>query len=285
MPLCLGVVWSRGQAFLGCMVTAVSLGGALLGRLTFRRSSYENPGRDCLGCGRAKSPFERFACRRIYHVKCRCFVADFVYHCKIRVLVLQVFSPREYQVMRRIITTLTVVAVLPLLGVSYGGEQQQGGVPADIVEQLEYLVGTWKVTGHLSDEEFTGTVSYRWAGGRGKRKCCLATNWRIKRGDEANPGISLIGWNTAKKRLVECGFNAAGGCSMMIYTIKSPTEWRGEFSEVHAGQEIKGKGVLVKKGPTEFVYEGETTTGETGRLVFQKVTEEGERRKARRQSR
>ena len=72
---------------------------------------------------------------------------------------------------------------------------------------------------------------------------------------------------------------------MMMYMIKSPTEWRGEFSEVHAGQEVKGKGVLVKKGPTEFVYEGETTTGETGRLVFQKVAKEGEKRKARRQTR
>ncbi len=183
--------------------------------------------------------------------------------------------------MTRMIATLSVIAVLFLFGVSYGGEPQQGGVPNDVVEQLEYMVGTWNVTGNLSDEEFTGTASYRWTASRGKRKCCLTTNWMIKRGGEPHPGTSLIGWNAAKKCLVECGFNAAGGCSMMIYTIKSAKEWRGEFAEVHDGEEIKGKGVLIKKGPTEFVYEGETTTGETGRLVFKKVDKKRERREGK----
>ena len=66
---------------------------------------------------------------------------------------------------------------------------------------------------------------------------------------------------------------------MMVYMIKSSTEWRGEFSDVHNGEEIQGKGVVVKKGPTEFVYEGETTTGSTGRLVFKKVIKERKPRK------
>ena len=39
--------------------------------------------------------------------------------------------------------------------------------------------------------------------------------------------------------------------------------------------------VVVKKGPAEFVYEGETTAGETGRLVFRKATKERKARKAR----
>ena len=40
------------------------------------------------------------------------------------------------------------------------------------------------------------------------------------------------------------------------------------------GQKVEGKGVVIKKGPAEFVCEAETTEGETGRLAFRKATKE-----------
>ncbi len=54
----------------------------------------------------------------------------------------------------------------------------------------------------------------------------------------------------------------------------SPTLWQGDVSVVEEGQEVKGKIDLVKKGPSEVVYEAELENGEAARVVFRKVKEE-----------
>ena len=159
--------------------------------------------------------------------------------------------------------------------------QEQVGVPEEIAKELSYLVGTWKFEGKIGDDVMAGTVSYSWARSKEKEKYSLVENWSYKEGDTSVTGISLMGWNAAKKCLVEVGFNSAGSCFQTWWTVKSPTEWRGEFADVEEGKEVEGKGVVIKKGSGEFVYEGETTAGETGRLVFRKVTKERKPRKAK----
>ena len=44
------------------------------------------------------------------------------------------------------------------------------------------------------------------------------------------------------------------------------------------GKEVKSKGVLIKRGPSEIVTESETETGEVVRWVFRKVKEEGKKK-------
>ena len=151
------------------------------------------------------------------------------------------------------------------------------------MKELEYLVGTWKMEGELDGQEWAATTSYQWARGGGKKKYCLTTNWMVKYGGKNFPGVSIVAWNAAKKELTECGFNVAGDYFMTRWTIKSSTEWRGEFLDVRDGQEFKGKAEVTKKGPTKFIYESQRTTGETARIVCEKVTKErkGKRERAK----
>jgi hypothetical protein len=181
--------------------------------------------------------------------------------------------------MRSLSIALALTAAILVGGVNVA--EEPAGVPEKVVKDLEYLVGTWEFEGKTGDDVMAGTVSYRWARSKGKEKYALLENWSYKEGGTPVTGVGLMGWNAAWNCLVESGCNSAGDCFMTHWVGKSPTEWQGEFTDSIAGKEVEGRGVLVKKGPAEFVYEGEFTTGKTSRVVFRKVTKERKPRKAR----
>ncbi len=58
------------------------------------------------------------------------------------------------------------------------------------------------------------------------------------------------------------------GWSLRMYT------WKGDITIVEKGETVKAKADLVKKSPTEFVYESEMDNGDTARVVFRKVKTE-----------
>jgi hypothetical protein len=159
--------------------------------------------------------------------------------------------------------------------------EEPAGVPKEIVKELSYIVGTWEFEGKTGDDAMTGTVSYRWAKGKPKEEYGLVENWSYKEGETSVMGVGLMGWNAAQKCFVESGFNSAGDYFLTHWIVKSPTQWQGEGTDSVGGQEVPNKGVIVKNGPAEFVYEGETTTGETSRIVFRKVTKERKPSKAK----
>jgi hypothetical protein len=176
--------------------------------------------------------------------------------------------------MKRISIALSVTTAILIGNVTIA--QEETGVPEEIVKELSYLVGSWKVEGKRGDDEFGGTATYKWAPNKEKHKYCLVTNWLVGPDGNIPPGISIMGWNSANRCIVESGFDAQGNFYETHWVVKSRTQWKGEFSNVRDGEKVEGRGVVVKKGPTEFVYEAETTTGETGRTVFTKVTKERE---------
>jgi hypothetical protein len=149
--------------------------------------------------------------------------------------------------------------------------QEAAGIPEEITQELNGLVGTWKSEGKVGGKEQTGEFTCRWARTEDGKKVCLTGRFSYKTGDEVRSGVTLIGWNAAKKCIEDRGFDANGGNSVLYWTVKSPTQWDGEIVRVEDGQEVKLKAVLVKKRPSEIVMESESETGEASRWVFRKV--------------
>jgi hypothetical protein len=173
--------------------------------------------------------------------------------------------------MRRLSSALIAAAVVVTGLQQVVVAQEAAGIPDDIIQELRGLVGTWKSEGKVGDKEQTGEFTCRWARTEGGERVCLIGRFSYKTGDEVRSGVTLIGWNAARKCIEDRGFDANGGNGVLYWTVKSPTQWDGEVVRVADGQTVKSKAVLVKKGPSEIVMESESETGEASRWVFRKV--------------
>ena len=169
--------------------------------------------------------------------------------------------------MRILTASVMLIAVL----CSIARAQEPAGIPDDIIKELDLLAGTWKSEGKVNGKEQIGGFTCRWARGEDRKKCCLIGRFSYTTGDETRSGVTLIGWNAAKKCIEDRGFDALGGNATLLWTIESPTLWRGDITVVEDGKAVKAKADLVKKGPNEFVYEAEMETGEVTRIVFRKA--------------
>ena len=161
--------------------------------------------------------------------------------------------------------------------------QEPAGVPENIVKELDYLVGTWNAEGKVGDDESTGRFSCRWARLKDRKKVCLIGNWSYTVGGKTEIGANIIGWDAVRKCIEDRGFSDQGGCATLRWTVKSPTEWRGEVHDILDGEEIEAKAEITKKGNSEFVYDAKTSTGETIRWVFRKVATERKSRRAKKE--
>ena len=142
------------------------------------------------------------------------------------------------------------------------------------MKELDYIAGTWETEGKIGEKEQTGGFTCRWARTDDKKKACLIGRFSYKTGEEVRSGVTLIGWNAAKKCIEDRGFDANGGNGVLYWTVKTAKEWQGEVIMVENGKEVKSKAVLIKKGPSEVVMESESEEGEASRWVFRKVKQE-----------
>lgn len=174
------------------------------------------------------------------------------------------------------ILTVSIVAFAVLCGVVHA--QEPAGIPDSIIKELDSLVGTWETEGKVGDKVQTGGFTCRWVRTEDKKKVCLIGHFSYTTEGAARSGVTLIGWNAAKKCIEDRGFDANGGNAVLCWTVKSPTEWQGEVSMVVNGQEVKSKAVLIKKGTSEVVMESESEKGEASRWVFRKVADKPKRK-------
>jgi hypothetical protein len=177
--------------------------------------------------------------------------------------------------MKRLI--ISVVTAAFSLGGAVTVAEEAAGIPADIIKELDWLVGTWKAEGKVGDEMQTGGFTCRWAKTEGKKKVTLIGRFSYTTGDETRSGITLVGWNAAKRCIEDRGFDDLGGNAALCWTVESATLWRGNVTIVQDGQTVTAKADLVKKGPSEFVYEAEMDNGDVARIVFRKVKKEGQK--------
>lgn len=174
------------------------------------------------------------------------------------------------------ILTITLVAFTVLCGVVHA--QEPSGIPENIIKELDSLVGTWETEGKVGDKVETGGFTCRWVRTDDKKKVCLIGHFSYTTEDATRSGVTLIGWNATEKCIEDRGFAAFGGNARLLWTVKSPTEYQGKFLMVENGKEVKSKGVLIKRGPSEIVMESESDTGEVARWVFRRVKEEGKKK-------
>ncbi len=175
--------------------------------------------------------------------------------------------------MRRLSIALAAT-VFVIAGLHHVADAQEAAVPDEIIKELNGLVGTWESEGKVGGEEQTGGFTCRWARSEDKKKVCLIGNFSYKTGDEVRSGVTLIGWNAAKKCIEDRGFDVLGGNATLLWKIESPTLWKGDITIVEKGETITAKADLAKKSPTEFVYEAAMDNGDTARVVFRKMKTE-----------
>lgn len=181
--------------------------------------------------------------------------------------------------MRRFGFVIAVLAIAAACLPQTALAQEASGIPDEIVKELGSIVGTWEVEGKIGDKKQTGGFTLRWARTDEKKKICLIGEFSYKTGEEVRSGITLIGWDAAKKCIEDRGFDANGGNATLYWKVKSPTQWQGEVVMVENGKEVKSEAVLIKKGPSEIVMESQSETGEVARFVFRKAKRE-KRKKA-----
>ena len=152
--------------------------------------------------------------------------------------------------------------------------QEASGIPDEIVKELDRLVGTWKAEGKIGDKQQSGEFTLRWARTEDKKKICLSGRFLFVVAGEETRGVTLIGWNAAKQCIEDRGFDASGGNGVLYWKIDSPTLWKGESIDVADGKTVTGKVFLVRKSPSEFVFEAEYENGDVSRSVMRKVKRE-----------
>ena len=173
-----------------------------------------------------------------------------------------------------------LLAVLTASCIGTSAFAQKGtGIPGEIVQELNWIVGTWKAEGKVGDDTQTGEFACRWATTKSKLGVCLIGRFSYTTGDETRSGVTLIGWNAAKKCIEDRGFSDTGGNGTLYWFIESDTKWRGEIIRVVDGETIKAKADLIKKGDSEIVLESESEDGEVSRVVYKKVQRKRKQKK------
>jgi hypothetical protein len=170
-----------------------------------------------------------------------------------------------------ITSVMTAIAVAGILQIATA---QDPAIPDEIVKELNGLVGKWESEGKVGGKDQVGGFTCKWARSEDKAKVCLIGHFSYKTEGEVRSGVTLIGWNAAKKCIEDRGFDVLGGNARLLWKIESPTVWKGDISVVEDAEAITAKADLVKKSPTEFVYEAEFDNGDTARVVFRKVVTE-----------
>ena len=150
--------------------------------------------------------------------------------------------------------------------------QESSGIPDEIVKELDGIVGTWKV--ELADPQQKGEITFRWERTENKEKICLSGRSFFVIDGRRLHGVSLVGWNAGKQCIEDRGFDANGGNGVLYWKIDSPTLWKGESIDVADGKTVTGKVFLVRKSPSEFVFEAEYENGDVSRSVMRKVKRE-----------
>lgn len=157
-------------------------------------------------------------------------------------------------------------------GSSVSGSER-GSVPKAVLEQLEFMVGSWKET--TADESAEGapertlTHTRKWAPG----KHCVVVAWSGLFDGEKVDGTGVVGWSRKTNELTERWYMSDGTYFETCYPIDKMkgNSWEGTTSwEEPDGRIINGTCRLTKQGEDEFVWIVEWKEG--GKTKTQKAT-------------
>ena len=173
------------------------------------------------------------------------------------------------------LTIVLVAAAIALTSLHRAtSAEEAGGIPDEIVKELDSLVGTWETEGKIGNKRQTGEFTLRWERTAEKKKICLSGKFLFVVDGNESRGVTLIGWNAGKQCIEDRGFDANGGNDVLYWKVKSPTLWKGELVSVADGETVTAKADLIRKSDTEFVMEAEYDNGDISRSVMRKAERE-----------
>lgn len=176
----------------------------------------------------------------------------------------------------RVVAAFLVGSILVLM--ARPGICQEASVPKDVLQNFGYFVGAWKTEATVGDKKSEGTWSARW----GKGKNCLIRESSYSEDGETMLGSGVIGWDGAKKRIVEYAFWTRNQSYTILWTLNSAGNLDGELTGFEKGKQLTAKAKVTKNSPNEFVYESENVAGEETKVVFHKVpAEKGKKTKSK----
>jgi hypothetical protein len=122
---------------------------------------------------------------------------------------------------RQVILRAVVFVVLASLSL-YANAQ---GMPAHVHESLGRLVGEWNVITVVGEEKFTSVAVIKWSD---DQKCIIisAKGKSFVTGQDAST-TDLLGWDEAKKLIVEYAINGDGSGATGTYQIREDGTWAG----------------------------------------------------------
>lgn len=94
---------------------------------------------------------------------------------------------------------------------------QEPAVPKKMLDEMSFLVGTWKTEGKFNGDKFTGEYTAEWNHG----KNCLILN--IEFAGRKSTGI--CGWNPRTNEIVETWYRPDGVAVVHSYTVVSNKQW------------------------------------------------------------
>lgn len=143
--------------------------------------------------------------------------------------------------------------VCPAFFTGLARAEQPSGIPAEVLDEFKYFLGSWKAKGIVDGKPSSGWYKCRMAVSEDGAPCGLRGRFYYKDGDEVHSGENLIGWDSEKQCILDVGFNASGGFGTIEWTRTSPKRMEGKTTSVRDGKKTTGELVLVKKSPTELV--------------------------------
>jgi hypothetical protein len=142
-------------------------------------------------------------------------------------------------------------------------------VPSEIVEELDYFVGNWKVSGEGPLGPIEGSWSAEWSPG----KVCLLIHYPGPDPEEFL-GKGIFGWNSQKKEILAQMFYSIGAHETISYKVGTSGSWEASYSGALNGKPFKADAILNKSKPDvwsfdtkNLILDGETVKDFSVRFV------------------
>jgi len=164
---------------------------------------------------------------------------------------------------------MTALASYLIVASSLFGQAVDVKVPADVLAEMEYLVGDWTMEGKLGEELHKAEFSYRWA----PSKICLNCDWVWSGPTKTSKASQITGWDGGTQELVTVEFGSETYTATVRFKKKSKGVWEGQgiWSAPEPGGGFKAAVRLEKRNENEWVETATDIKGIGKELPFTKA--------------
>jgi hypothetical protein len=126
-------------------------------------------------------------------------------------------------------------------------------VPAEVLQEFEYLVGDWQGEGTNGSETAKVQYNFTWA----KNKVSLDYSYSGKGQQNSWLLSGIVGWDAVKKQIMILEFGTDGEHSLLRCKVTMPKDrWEGVFEGTNtlSNEMLNGKFVLTRNEPKQVTF-------------------------------